>query len=85
MEAEIAVAAGKGFISLWEYGGLITILGLNIIGLVVLCAFLFRRNQEIADRSIEAQMKTAEAIASWTEATRASQATWMEAIRAIQR
>lgn len=72
VEPELASATARGINSLWEWGGMVTVLVLIDIALMSLCAYLFKRNAAISDRMLETVTQNTIAITTLTEVIRAN-------------
>lgn len=72
MEAELAGATAVGIARLYEWGGIVTLLLLFDIALVVLCSYLFKRNQAMSDRLLDTVTQNTIAITTLTEVIRAN-------------
>ncbi|MET3414770.1 hypothetical protein ABIC30_005972 [Methylobacterium sp. 1030] len=72
MEGEIAGAAGKGLVSLYEYGGMVTILVLVCISLGFALYLQWKRNASMADKLLDTITQNTVAITTLTEVIRAN-------------
>lgn len=72
METELAGATAVGITKLFEWGGIVTLLVLFDIALIVLCAYLFKRNQSMSDKLLETVTQNTVAITTLTEVIRAN-------------
>lgn len=69
---DLTTAAAHGIESLYEWGGIVTLLLLVVIALAALAFYLFKRNSTMADKMLDTITQNTIAITTLTEVIRAN-------------
>lgn len=80
-EAKLIEVGADGVSRLFEWGGLVTVLILVILGLIALCVYLVKRNNELADKFVVALVDTTKALVE----LKGSVDAFKEALRYVQK